>query len=118
FQLFCLACCFIPTGFFGGFLLFAMFKVQQIRRRAAIVGMMMGRPAAVVEGLRPGENGYVRHRGELWQATAAETLSAESKVYIQGVDGIVLRVSSTPPPAPASSLLRRRFAFLLRRKVA
>jgi len=79
---------------------------------------MVGQPATVIEGLRPGEKGYVRHRGELWQATADETLSAESRVYIQGVDGIVLRVSSTPPPAPASNLLRRRFAFLLRRKAA
>ena len=118
YQIFFLASFLIPTGFFGGFLLFAMYKVQQIRHRAPLVGQMVGQPATVVEGLRPGENGYVRHRGELWQATADETLPAESKVYIQGVDGIVLRVSSTPPPAPASSLLRRRFAFLLRRKVA
>jgi len=118
YQIFFLASFLIPTGLFGGFLLFAMYKVQQVRHRAPIVGEMVGQPATVVEGLRPGEKGYVLHRGELWQATADETLSAESRVYIQGVEGIVLRVSSTPPPAPASSLLRRRFAFLLRRKAA
>src|SRR3989449_174965 len=118
YQIFFLASFLIPTGFFGGVLVFAMYKVQQIRHRAPLVGQMVGQPATVVEGLRLGGNGYGRHRGELWQATADETLPAESKVYIQGVDGIVLRVSSTPPPAPASSLLRRRFAFLLRRKVA
>ena len=118
YQIFFLASFLIPTGFFGGFLLFAMYKVQQVRHRAPIVGEMVGQPATAVDGLRPGEKGYVMHRGELWQAIADEPLSAEAKVYIRGVDGIVLRVSSTPPPAPPSGLLRRRLTFLLRRKAA
>ena len=118
YQIFFLASFLIPTGFFGGFLLFAMYKVQQVRHRAPIVGEMVGQPATAVDGLRPGEKGYVMHRGELWQAIADEPLSAEARVYIRGVDGIVLRVSSTPPPAPPSGLLRRRLTFLLRRKAA
>jgi len=118
YQVYFLAALLTPTGFFGAFLLFAMYKVQQVRHRTPIVGEMIGQLATVVEGLRPGEKGYVTHRGELWQAVADEHLPAESKVYIRGVEGIVLRVSSTPPPAPPPSLLRRRFAFLLRRKAA
>ena len=118
YQVYFLAALLTPTGFFGAFLLFAMYKVQQVRHRTPIVGEMIGQLATVVESLRPGEKGYVTHRGELWQAVADELLPAESKVYIRGVEGIVLRVSSTPPPAPPPSLLRRRFAFLLRRKAA
>jgi membrane protein implicated in regulation of membrane protease activity len=80
---------------------------------------MIGLPAIVKDGLRPGEKGYVMHRGELWQAVSDENLPVDSKVYIHGVDGIVLRVASAPPPtvAPAHSA-KNWFASLLRRKVA
>lgn len=118
YQLYFLAALLTPTGFFGAFLLFAMYKVQQVRHRKPIVGEMVGQVATVVEGLRPGEKGYVMHRGELWQAVADEALLGEAKVYIRGVDGIVLHVSSTPPPAVSSGTLRARFTSLLRRKPA
>lgn len=120
YQIYFLAALLVPTGFFGGFLLFAMYKVQQVRRRAPLVGEMIGKVATVVEGLRPGEKGYVMHRGELWQALADEVLPVDAEVYIRGVDGIVLHVSSTRPPARASSsaTLRGRFTSLLRRKPA
>src|SRR5207245_9432022 len=39
-QIFFLASFLISPGFFGGFLLFAMYKVQQIRHRAPIVGQV------------------------------------------------------------------------------
>ena len=119
YQVYFLAALLTPTGFFGAFLLFAMYKVQQVRRRTPIVGEMIGQVATVVEGLRPEEKGYVMHRGELWQAVADETLPGEAKVFIRGVDGIILQVSSTPPPVSApSSSLRARLTSLLRRKPA
>ena len=119
YQLYFLAALLTPTGFFGGFLLFAMYKVQQVRHRTPIVGEMTGLPAIVKEEVRPGEKGYVTHRGELWQAISDENLPAESKVYIHGVDGIVLRVGSAPPPIVAPPHPARNwFASLLRRKAA
>jgi membrane-bound serine protease (ClpP class) len=119
YQLYFLAALLTPTGFFGGFLLFAMYKVQQVRHRTPIVGEMVGLPAVVKDGLRPGEKGYVLHRGELWQAVSEETLPADSNVYIHGVDGIVLRVASTPPPAVAPGHSARNWiSSLLRRKAA
>src|SRR5439155_181143 len=119
YQLYFLAALLTPTGFFGGFLLFAMYKVQQVRHRTPIVGEMVGLPAIVKDGLRPGEKGYVMHRGELWQAVSDENLPAESKAYIRAVDGIVLRVASAPPPAAAPAHAARNWlASLLRRKAA
>jgi membrane-bound ClpP family serine protease len=117
--LFFLASLLTPTAFFGGFLLFAMYKVQQVRHRTPVVGATIGQQATVVDAMRPGEKGYVMFRGELWQALADEELPPESKVYITSVDGIVLRVSPRPPPpAKEDRALRSRLAFFLRRKAA
>jgi membrane protein implicated in regulation of membrane protease activity len=80
---------------------------------------MIGQMAVVKDGLQPGEKGYVMHRGELWQALSDEALPAEAKVYIHGIDGIVLRVSAAPPSTIAEmGPVRRRLASLLRRKAA
>lgn len=117
YQVFFLAALLTPTGFLGGFLLFAVYKVQQVRRRAPIVGEMVGQTATVVDGLHPGEKGYVMHRGELWQALSKEALPAGATVYIHGIDGIILHVSaSAPPQEPPRGLFRVRFPALLRRK--
>jgi len=119
YQILFLASLLTPTAFFGGFLLFAMYKVQQVRRRTPIVGQTIGQPATVVDGLAPGEKGYVMFRGELWQALADEALPADAKVYVTGVDGLVLRVSTTPPrPVDQRGSFWTRLAFLLRRKAA
>lgn len=118
YQILFLASLLTPTAFFGGFLLFAMYKVQQVRHRTPIVGRTIGLPATVVDGLRPGEKGYVMFRGELWQAVADEEIPRDGKVYVSGVDGIVLHVSTHPPPVEEGRSLKSRLTFLLRRKPA
>ncbi len=118
YQIFFLAALLTPTGFFGGFLLFAVYKVQQVRRQKPRVGEMIGEGATVVDGLRAGERGYVRTRGELWQALSDQDQPADAKVYIHEIEGITLHVSASPPPPPAPPPLRQRFALLLRRKPA
>ena len=120
YQLYFLASLLTPTAFFGGFLFFAMYKVQQVRRRAPLLGEMIGQPATVKEGLRPGEKGYVMFNGEMWQALADEAFPADATVYVSRVDGIVLHVTSTKPshPEPERRSLRNRLEVLLRRKAA
>src|SRR6266702_3943032 len=118
YQIFFLAALLTPTGFFGGFLLFAVYKVQQVRRQKPRVGEMIGEGATVVDGLRAGERGYVRTRGELWQALSDQDQPADAKVYIHEIEGITLHVSASPPPPPAPPPLRQRFALLMRRKPA
>jgi len=118
YQVVFLASLLTPTGFFGGFLLFAVYKVQQVRRQKPRVGEMIGEGATVVDGLRAGEKGYVRTRGELWQALSDQDQPADAKVYIHGIEGITLHVAASPPPPPAPAPIRQRFASLLRRKAA
>jgi len=119
YQILFLASFLTPTAFFGGFLLFAMYKVQQVRHRNPIVGLTIGQPATIVDGLSPGQKGYVLFRGELWQAVSDEALPRDAKAYISGVDGLVLHVSSHPPPAPKEDRsIKSRLTFLLRRKAA
>src|SRR6266567_1850970 len=98
--------------------IFAVYKVQQVRRQKPRVGEMIGEGATVVDGLRAGERGYVRTRGELWQALSDQDQPADAKVYIHVIEGITLHVSASPPPPPAPPPLRQRFALLLRRKPA
>jgi membrane-bound serine protease (ClpP class) len=120
YQFYFLASLLTPTAFLGGFLLFAMYKVQQVRRRTPIVGEMVGQPATVMEGLRPGEKGNVRFQGEMWQAMADEPFPADATVYVSRVDGIMLHVSSTKPLSEEQKrrTLRSRIELLLRKKAA
>ncbi len=89
-----------PTVAFGSFLLFALYKVLEIRRRKPTIGAMVADTATTTDPIPAGERGYVLYEGELWQAIPAEDIPARTTVYIQEVDGIVLRVSREPPPAP------------------
>jgi membrane-bound serine protease (ClpP class) len=114
YQIYFLAALLTPTGFLGGFLLFAVYKIQQIRRQKPRVGEMLGETGIVVDGLRAGEKGYVKHRGELWQAMADQDLSADTKVFIHAVEGITLRVSSDPPPTAVAQPRKNRFLTFLR----
>ena len=105
----------IPTLAFGVFILFAMYKVSEVRRLKPTVGEFVGEPARTEEALRKNEKGYVRFKGELWQALADEDLPAGTPVYVARADGIVLHVSSTAPPAPPKPSVTGRLERLFRR---
>jgi len=107
-----------PTISFGAFLLFAVYKVMEVRRRKPTIGAMVGDSAEAVDAIRAGETGYVRYAGELWQSIPTEDLTPGTKVYIRAVEGIVLRVSTSPPARPAEPAVKRGLASLLRRKSA
>lgn len=82
----------VPSVLLAGFLLFAMVKVGQARRRKPFLGRMEGEEAEVTEALGPGRAGFVRYQGEVWQATSDWELHAGERVVIRGKDGPVLRV--------------------------
>ncbi|MFA5895789.1 MAG: nodulation protein NfeD [Thermoplasmata archaeon] len=113
YQVLFLVALLVPTAAFGGFLLFAVYKVMEIRRRKPTIGAMVGEPATVVDPIRAGEKGYVMHRGELWQALPAEDVAKDETVFIHAVDGITLRVSRSAPPVAAKPALASRFRRLL-----
>jgi len=118
YQIFFLIALLTPTAAFGGFLLFAVYKVTEIRRRKPTVGAMVGEAAVAADPIPAGGRGYVRYHGELWQATPAEDLAAEESAYIHAVEGILLRVSKTPPSPPAQSVWKERLRGLFGRKAA
>jgi len=108
----------VPTLAFGVFILFAMYKVSEVRGRKPTVGEFVGEPARTEEPLRKDEKGYVRFKGELWQALADEDVPTGTQVYVVRADGLLLHVSTTAPPAPTKPSVPRRLERLFRRKSA
>jgi membrane-bound serine protease (ClpP class) len=106
-----------PTAAFGGFLLFALYKVMEIRRRKPAVGAMVGDSVRVVDPVGPEAKGYVLYHGELWQATAEEPMARDEQGYIHAVDGIVLRVSRSPPEAPIAAPQWKQILESIRRRL-
>ncbi len=106
----------VPTIAFGAFILFAMYKVGEVRRRKPTVGEFVGEPALVEEPLRQGEKGYVRFKGELWQALADRDIAAGTHVYVVRADGLLLHVSPDAPPPPPKATVENRLARMFRRK--
>ncbi|MFQ5986929.1 MAG: nodulation protein NfeD [Thermoplasmata archaeon] len=86
----------VPTAVFGGFLLFAIYKVMQARR-AKPFHRMIGEQAEAIDGLKPGEMAYVRFEGEMWRAESGEEVAEGETVYILAKDGPTLTVSKSPP---------------------
>ncbi len=108
----------VPTLAFGAFILFAMYKVSEVRRRKPTVGEFVGEPAMTEEPLHKEEKGYVRFKGELWQAVSAEDLPAGTRVYVTRAEGLLLHVSTTAPPPAAKPTIENRLLRLFRRKPA
>ncbi len=90
----------VPTGVVGGFLLFALYKVLQVRRQKPYHLRLIGGRAVAVDPLGPAKRGHVRYDSELWQAVSDEEIQPEETVFIRGREGPVLSVSKMPPPPP------------------
>ena len=105
-QLLILAALLTPTIAFGVFLLFAIYKVIEVRRRKPVTLRLVGEEAEAVDPIPPDGRGYVRFQGELWLATASEAIEKGDRVVIAAKEGVVLTVqkkAATPPPEPASA---------------
>ena len=105
----------VPTLLFGALILFAMYKVNEVRRRRPTVGELVGEPAMAEEPLAKDAKGYVRLKGELWQAIADTDVPAGTKVYVVKAEGLLLHVSTTAPPAAPAPSLPSRLGRLFRR---
>lgn len=93
YQILILAGLLTPTAGFGGFLLFALYKVLQVRRRRPAVGSgMVGSEAAALDPLGPGRRGFVLYQGEMWSASSAEDVAAGEKVVITERQGPEVKV--------------------------
>ncbi|MHB8103353.1 MAG: NfeD family protein [Methanosarcina sp.] len=81
-----------PTVVFGLFLVFAIYKVSEIRKKKPVIGSIIGDTARTIDPLGPGKSGFVRYSGEYWQARSDEEIEAKEEVEIIGKEREVLLV--------------------------
>jgi len=74
------------------FFAFLLYKILEIRKKRAVVGVFSGEIAKAVDRITPDKPGYVRHKGELWQATSDMVIEPNTKVIIVDKDETTLKV--------------------------
>ena len=74
------------------FFVFLLYKVIQIRSKKAQVGTFIGEKAKTVDRITPYKPGYVRFKGELWQATSDTTIEPNTKVIVVEKDESTLKI--------------------------
>ena len=74
------------------FFVFLLYKVLQIRNKKRAIGIFIGEKARTIDRITPGEPGYVRFKGEYWQARSDTTIEQDTKVVIVDKDESVLIV--------------------------
>lgn len=82
--------------FIAIFFAFLLFKIIQAKKRKASVGTFIGEEAKTIDKLSPGKIGYVRFKGEYWQATSEVEIQPNTKVVIVGKDESTLKVKIKP----------------------
>jgi membrane-bound serine protease (ClpP class) len=81
-----------PTIVFGLFLVYAIYKVAEIRKKKPVIGTIIGDTAQTIDPLGPGKSGFIRYSGEYWQARSDEEIGAKEEVEIIGKEREVLVV--------------------------
>lgn len=92
FQIMLIASVIIPSILVGILLIFASYKVIEIRRKKAAIGEIIGKAALVTERITPKELGYVSYEGEIWQAKSDKIINEGVEVIITGKNGPTLIV--------------------------
>ena len=73
-----------PTIVFGLFLVFAVYKVTEIRKKKPVIGEFIGDTAQTIDPVGPGKAGYIRYKGEYWKARSEEEIEPKVEVEITG----------------------------------
>lgn len=74
--------------FFG----FLLYKFLEIRKKKKSTGVFVGEEAKTIDRITPDSPGYVRFKGEYWQARADTIIEPKTKVIIVGKDDATLVV--------------------------
>jgi membrane-bound serine protease (ClpP class) len=78
--------------FFAIFFAFLLYKVLQIRKKKPSLGRFAGETAVTIEKITPEKSGFVRFKGEYWQAKADVVIEPNTKVVIVDKDEAMLIV--------------------------
>jgi len=82
----------VVVALFAIFFAFLLYKVLKIRKKKTAVGTFIGEKAKTIDQITPDKPGYVRFKGEYWQAKSDTTIEPNTKVVIVGKDGTTLIV--------------------------
>jgi membrane-bound serine protease (ClpP class) len=82
----------IVIALFALFFAFLLYKVLQIRKKKPSLGKFIGEQAVAIEQLSPTKTGFVRFKGEYWQAKSDTVIEINTKVVIVDKDETILIV--------------------------
>lgn len=79
---------------FALFFVFLLYKILQIRKKQPSSGKLIGEQAVVIEQITPTKLGFVRFKGEYWQAKSDTVIEKNTKVIIVDKEETTLIVKS------------------------
>ena len=82
----------VAAIFIAIFFAFLLYKVIQIRSKKAAVGTFIGEKAKTIDRISPSKPGYVRFKGELWEATSDTVIEPNTKVIVIQKEESTLKV--------------------------
>ncbi|MBS3777892.1 MAG: nodulation protein NfeD [Candidatus Thermoplasmatota archaeon] len=82
----------VLVGLFAGFFIFLLYKILAIRKKREAIGLFSGETAEAVDTIGPNNSGYVRYKGELWNAKSESFIPSGTKVKIDKKDGSTLYI--------------------------
>ncbi|MBN2599533.1 MAG: nodulation protein NfeD [Candidatus Thermoplasmatota archaeon] len=77
---------------FAVFFAFLLYKILQIRKKKPSLGKFTGEQAVAIERISPDKPGFVRFKGEYWQAKSDMVIETNTKVIIIDKDETTLIV--------------------------
>ncbi len=77
---------------FALFFAFLLYKILQIRKKKPSLGKFIGEQAVAIEQISPTKPGFVRFKGEYWQAKSDTLIETNTKVVIVEKDETTLIV--------------------------
>jgi len=77
---------------FAVFFAFLLYKILQIRKKKPSLGKFTGEQAVAIERISPDKPGFVRFKGEYWQAKSDMVIETNTKVIIVDKDETTLIV--------------------------
>ena len=74
------------------FFIFLLYKIIQVRNRKKAIGTFVGETGITIDKITPEKSGYIRFKGELWEAKSDFIIESKTKVIIIEKDESTLKV--------------------------
>ncbi|MDG6219184.1 MAG: nodulation protein NfeD [Candidatus Thermoplasmatota archaeon] len=93
----------VLVGLFTVFFVFLIYKILEVRKKRHAIGLFTGETAETIDRIGPDKPGYVRLKGELWNAKSDKIIEPGKKVIIEKKDGSTLYVHEATELESSSS---------------